>query len=139
MELWKHALNFRPRREQGHLWYQQVVDFEHLNVPIESEEDEDDDGASSEEDLNEMKEDDPEYKLKVKELREKRRQKAVEKRKRLEEKQKAQQAKMRQEGDPVLYTTRAPATGWYRMCLEPDGQEVRNEIVWLVPESRTIC
>jgi len=122
LDLWTAAQAFRPRHEEGAISHSQILDWEDLILPpVEDQEEEEEE---EEEDLDP---EDPEYKHKLAEQRERQRQRAIAKRGRMEGHRQAQQEKMREEGDPIQFTTRAPVAGWYRMCLEPVGHEVRVE------------
>ncbi|OEU18649.1 hypothetical protein FRACYDRAFT_236928 [Fragilariopsis cylindrus CCMP1102] len=45
-----------------------------------------------------------------------------------EEKKLAQLKKVRQDGEPLLYTTSAPEAGWYRMCVTSNWNQVVAEM-----------
>lgn len=113
--------SFRERGEDF-ITYSQVIDFEHLApAPEEEEEDtvpNDDDGP--------LDPNDPDIANKRKARREKQRQRFLDAKAKRDARKLEQQQKIRQDGDPVIYTAKAPSEGWYRMCVQATWYQVRN-------------
>jgi hypothetical protein len=102
------------------LRHSQVIDFEHLAPPPpedEGEEIKDDDTAA-------LDPKDPEYAEKRKARREKQRKKFLEAKEKRDQVKLEVQSKIRQDGEPVIFTTKAPAAGWYRMCVHATWYQV---------------
>jgi hypothetical protein len=114
--------NKKPAR---HLAFSEVVDFEHLNEELA-----DDELESSNDDLLKQPIDpnDPDAENKRRERREMQRKKFLEEKQKREERKLAQLAKVRQDGEPFVYTTKAPAAGWYRMCVMSSWNQVCSMI-----------
>jgi hypothetical protein len=108
---------------ENDLSFNQVVDFEHLNDEIL------DDPSASEitDDVLKTPIDpkDPNVEEKRRERRERQRQKFLEQKQKREERKMAQLQKVRQDGEPFVITKRAPAAGWYRMCVTSSWNQVR--------------
>jgi hypothetical protein len=103
-----------------HISISEVVDFEHLNVgPQEIEEfkEQADFGAKEDETLEERRE-----------RRAQQRKKALEDRERRDDKKRKQRSKVREEGEPIQKTYKAPAAGWYRFCVAGTWFQVTAEI-----------
>lgn len=118
-ELYKASETFSGRGED-YITYSEVVDFEHFAPP----EEEDDDRVQEEEeppiDIN-----DPDAAQKRKERRERQRKKFLEAKAKRDKRRLDIQKKIRQEGDPVIYTTKAVTSGWYKMCVQATWYQVR--------------
>jgi hypothetical protein len=123
VELHTHLTEFENgRKPNGHLSFSQVVDFEHLNEDIP-----DDDEARQENDdilKTPIDPNDPDADKKRRERRERQRQKFLEEKQKREERKMAQLKKVRQDGEPFVYTTKVPITGWYRMCVTSSWNQV---------------
>jgi hypothetical protein len=113
----------KPKGADTHLTFSSVVDFEHLNIPLDVEEDDDDDVH------DEVKKIDPNDPEAV-ELRRKQREKSREiflaaKEKR-DQKKLLQVRKIREDGEPFQYTAKAPSAGWYRTCVQGTWYQVSH-------------
>ncbi len=110
-------------KPENHLSYEGVVDFEHLNEDIPSDDENekvDSEGLTAPIDPN-----DPDADAKRRERRERQRQKFLDEKKKREERKMAQLKKVRQDGEPFVYTSKAPVAGWYRMCVVGAWNQVR--------------
>ena len=122
--------------------YTKVVDFEHLH-----DEDDDDDDDVEEEEPEAISPDDPDATEKRRERREKQRQAFIEAKKKREEKRLLQQKKVRDDGEPFVYTAVAPRDGWYRVCVQGTWYQVSSFFFWQLNclsliyniESQTYC
>mmetsp|Transcript_57795 Transcript_57795/g.62433 ORF Transcript_57795/g.62433 Transcript_57795/m.62433 type:complete len:392 (-) Transcript_57795:258-1433(-) len=92
------------------------------------EDDDDDDDDKTEEYSKPIDKNDPDGDKKRRERREHQRRKFLELKKKREEKKLAQLKKVRQDGEPILYTTKAPESGWYRMCVTSNWNQVVAEM-----------
>lgn len=117
LELFQASENFSGRGE-GYINYSDVVDFEHL-APVQEVEDDE-----PIEDEPPIDPNDPDASAKRKARREKQREKFLAAKAKREQRKLEQQKKIRQDGDPILYTTRAPEEGWYRMCIQATWYQV---------------
>lgn len=111
--------------ESGHykqpnsLSISETVDFEHLNLPPESE----DEAEAVSEDIPE--EETPEQR---RDRRARQRKKALEARQRKDALKLKQRQKVRAEGEPWQYTVKAPVAGWYRYCVRGTWYQVTAEL-----------
>ena len=121
LELFMAAENFRGG-EEGFVSISEVIDFEHLSLPPEEDERKQDIAA---EDEGPLDPNDPDIVQKRKERRERQRQKFLEAKEKRERKKMLLQTKVRQDGEPATVTTKAPADGWYRMCIQATWYQVR--------------
>lgn len=123
VELHKRLTEFENgRKPNGHLSFNQVVDFEHLNEDIP-----DDDEAGQENDdilKTPIDPNDPDADRKRRERRERQRQKFLEEKQKREERKMAQLKKVRQDGEPFVHTAKVPIDGWYRMCVTSSWNQV---------------
>lgn len=126
LDLFRASEEFRGRGD-GYITYSEVVDFEHLAPPEEGEE-EDDDGSEGD-DATPLDPNDPDIAQKRKERRERQRQKFLDAKAKRDARKLEIQKKVRQDGDPAIYTIKAPADGWYRMCIQATWYQVRSLIV----------
>jgi hypothetical protein len=114
------------------LSYSTVVDFEHLNsLP----EDDDDDEVADKYEEPAIDPDDPDAAEKRRERRERQREKFMEAKQKRDQRKLEQQKKIRQDGDPFVYTTKAPDSGWYKMCVQATWYQVRDYKFMENPES----
>merc|ERR1712238_251919 len=129
LELYTKAMTFSSngRKSKRALSYSQEVDFEHLNE-IDDDDDDDDDDDKTEEYSKPIDKNDPDGDKKRRERREHQRRKFLELKKKREEKKLAQLKKVRQDGEPILYTTKAPESGWYRVCVTSNWNQVVAEM-----------
>ncbi len=125
LELFTASESFNSKGE-GFITHSEVMDFEHL---APAPEEEDDDGAKEEEDEGPLDPKDPDVAQKRKERREKQRKKFMEAKAKRDQRKLELQKKIRQDGDPVIFTTKAPEAGWYRMCVHGTWYQVSNPIV----------
>mmetsp|Transcript_47029 Transcript_47029/g.114761 ORF Transcript_47029/g.114761 Transcript_47029/m.114761 type:complete len:374 (+) Transcript_47029:2-1123(+) len=109
--------------------FSEVVDFEHLNQIVAN----DDQGEESESMVDdELKQpidpNDPDVDGKRRERREKQRAKFLEQKQKREQRKLAQVKQIRQDGEPFVYTTKAPTAGWYRACVHSTWNQVVVEM-----------
>jgi hypothetical protein len=119
MPLYEGVLRLeRGSREDGMLFYSEVVDFEHLNL-----------GEPDLEDLMQLdegsEEDTPEAR---KERRAKQRKQALETRQRKEQHKALQKSKVRADGEPYMKTIRVERSGWFSFCIVASHQTITAEI-----------
>ena len=127
LELYTNANAFSSsggRNNKRALSVSREVDFEHLNEIDDDDDDDDDDDNTDDEYSKPIDKDDPGADKKRRERREHQRQKFLELKKKREGKKLAQLKKVRQDGEPILYTTKAPESGWYRMCVTSNWNQV---------------
>lgn len=98
-----------------------LVDFEHLNLGPDDEE-EDPAEVDSEEEGEEESE------TQRRERRDLSRRKALEARERRESRKRKQRSKVREEGEPYLKTVLAPTSGWYCFCIHGTWNQITAEI-----------
>lgn len=102
------------------LFVMEDVDFEHLNEILDDDTaDTHDDGLMREPILG----DDPDAEMKRMERRAKQRKRYLDNKQRKEERKLAQLKKVRQEGEPFIYTAKAPVAGWYRVCVHSNWNQ----------------
>jgi emp24/gp25L/p24 family/GOLD len=105
--------------------FSDVIDFEHLNIAEELEENDQDsgeDGAGG--DATDGSES-------IDERRHRRaaaRRVALESRERREAHKRKQRSKVRMEGEPYVHTIQVPITGWYRFCIVGSYSQITAEI-----------
>lgn len=97
----------------------EVVDFEHLNLEAEDEEELVSEPESVPEDET------PEQR---RDRRARQRRKALEARQRKDAMKLKQRQKVRAEGEPWQYTVKAPVAGWYRFCVRATWYQVTAEL-----------
>jgi hypothetical protein len=128
LELFQAGENFRGNGD-GFITHSEVIDFEHL-APAPDEEEEKTDDAS-ENDEGPLDPNDPDIAQKRKERRERQRQKFLDAKAKRDKRKLELQKKVRQDGDPAIFTTKAPAEGWYRMCVQATWYQVcRSSQPW---------
>jgi hypothetical protein len=135
LELYTKAMAFgsNGRKSKRTLSYSQEVDFEHLNEIDDDDDDDDvDDDDDDDDELSKpIDKDDPDADKKRRERRERQRKKFLDLKKKREEKKLSQLKKVRQDGEPILYTTNAPEAGWYRMCVTSNWNQVRGLYIYI--------
>ena len=102
----------------------ELVDFEHMN---ESEDEEE----MSSEDEEPIDPDDPDAVERKRAQRQKQREKFLEVKRQKERRRISQHKRILKEGEPVIYTARAPEAGWYRACVEGTWNQVRTSILFV--------
>jgi len=135
LELYKKAQNFanevKGMRRDGVINFMQEVDFEHLMDEVDDDEymdDDDDDDDDAVNDDEPIKPDDPNAQEKRRERRERQRKKFLEAKKKREEKKMKMMKRIRQDGEPLMTTKKAPQAGWYRMCVTANWNQVVAEM-----------
>lgn len=129
LELYTNGMAFSSNGRRDHnraLSVSREVDFEHLNE-IDDDDDDDDDNTDDEY-SKPIDKDDPDADKKRRGRREHQRRKFLELKKQREEKKLAQLRKVRQDGEPILYTRKVPESGWYRMCVTSNWNQVVAEM-----------
>jgi len=106
-------------KHQNSISVSEVVDFEHLNLG----EDEDDDEDATKDEIPE-----DETVEQRRERRAQQRRKALEARQRKDQRKIKQRQKVREEGEPFQKTVKAPADGWYRYCVKATWYQVTAEM-----------
>ncbi|VEU33855.1 unnamed protein product [Pseudo-nitzschia multistriata] len=106
------------------------VDFEHLNDEINDDDDDDDDDDEEEEGDDDAPIDpnDPDAARKKQERRDRQRQRYLDLKKKREAKKFTQLQQIRQDGEPVTMTHKAPRDGWYRFCVTSSWNQVIAEM-----------
>lgn len=117
----------QKRHSKLPLTYEETIDWEHLYDRIDQvmEDDvEEEEDSDQDEELLPLDPHDKDFKAKRKAQRIKQQAKEQARRARLAEYQKKQMAVAKSEGEPMMYTTSVPISGYYQMCLEPYENEV---------------
>jgi hypothetical protein len=114
---------FETSRSKLPLSFRKLVDFEHLNDAETFT------TSNSMDDDEPIDPDDPDAADKRKERRQKRREKQLDMKRRKEQKRIERQRDMRDDGDPFERTTKAPESGWYRVCVHATFNLVRDHVV----------
>mmetsp|Transcript_12145 Transcript_12145/g.34821 ORF Transcript_12145/g.34821 Transcript_12145/m.34821 type:complete len:320 (+) Transcript_12145:79-1038(+) len=122
MEIYTASEGFNSNGE-GHISHSQVMDFEHLAPAPE-----DDDETTKDDDEGPLDPLDPDIAEKRKARREKQRKKFMEAKAKREQRKLELQKKIRQDGDPIVFTTKAASPGWYRMCVQATWYQVVVEM-----------
>jgi emp24/gp25L/p24 family/GOLD len=107
-------------KDDRHIHFTETIDFEHLNIGTDDENQED----SIAEDKNEEEET-------AEQRRDRRldqRKKVLEARQRQERRKVQQRQKVRHEGEPIQWTFEAPGKGWYRYCIKATWNQVTVEM-----------
>lgn len=112
LELFTASESFHPHGEES-ISYSAVIDFEHLAPAPEEEED----IMAQTDDEGPLDPNDPDIVQKRKARRERQREKFLEAKAKRDSRKLEQQEKVRQDGEPAIYSAKAPAEGWYRMCV----------------------
>jgi len=129
IDLYTKAQEFAvDRRNRRQLSFSQEVDFEHLMDEIDDDDEfvDDDDDDDEFDDDKPINSNDPDAEKKKRERRERQRKKFLELKKKRDKKQVETMKKLRQDGEPILKTNKAPAAGWYRMCVTSNWNQVSN-------------
>ena len=126
LELYNKAMEWggNGRNSKHEISISHEVDFEHLNEDYYDDDDDDDDDDHFDDD-EAIKPDDPEADKKKRQRRERQRNRFLELKKKREQKKLEQLKKVRQDGEPVLVTKKAPRAGWYKMCVTSSWNQVR--------------
>lgn len=114
--------NNRPDPEES-VMIEQVVDFEHLNIKDQYEDEEGADDelikAAQQKDLSPSER---------KRIKDKQRKKILVKRQKQEQQRLHQHRRVREEGQPFQTTVKVPKEGWYRFCVIGTFHQVTAEI-----------
>jgi len=112
------AKSNNPDEADGVLTQEHLVDFEHLNIKDQFEEEESDDEVmkANHKDLSPSER---------KRIKDKQRKKILVKRQKQEQQRLHQHKKVREEGQPFQVTAKAPQDGWYRVCVDGAFYQVR--------------
>ena len=105
--------------EENLLVFENIVDFEHLNIKDEYEDEEDEDDEmmrANHKDLTPSER---------KRIKDKQRKKILVKRQKQEQQRLHQHRKVREEGQPFQFTKKVPHAGWYRLCIDGSFYQVR--------------
>ena len=105
--------------EENLLVFENIVDFEHLNIKDEYEDEEDEDDEmmrANHKDLTPSER---------KRIKDKQRKKILVKRQKQEQQRLHQHRKVREEGQPFQVTKKVPHAGWYRLCIDGSFYQVR--------------
>jgi hypothetical protein len=119
LELFTSSETFHSKGD-GIIRFSQVIDFEHL-APAPEEEDQDE---VEDDDEGPLDPNDPNIAEKRKARRERQRKKFMEAKEKREKRKLDLQKIIRQDGEPVLFSTKAPTAGWYRMCVHATWYQV---------------
>ena len=120
LELFTASEGFNSNGE-GYITHSEEMDFEHF-APAPEDDEED---TVKDDDEGPLDPNDPDIAEKRKARREKQRKKYMEAKAKREQKKLEVQKKLRQDGEPHLYTTKVPSAGWYRMCVQGTWTQVR--------------
>jgi len=128
LELYNKAMEWggNERNSKHEISISHEVDFEHLNEDYYDDDDDDDDDHFDDDEA--IKPDDPEADKKKRQRRERQRNRFLELKKKREQKKLEQLKKVRQDGEPVLVTKKAPRAGWYKMCVTSSWNQVVAEM-----------
>ncbi len=115
------------KREDRIINFMQEVDFEHLMDEVDDDAfmDDDDDDDDEYDDDEPIKPDEPNAEEKRRQRRERQRKKFLAAKKKREEKKAKMMNRIRQDGEPIMSTFKAPSSGWYRMCVTASWNQVR--------------
>eukprot|EP00339_Tiarina_fusa_P001948 CAMPEP_0117075412 /NCGR_PEP_ID=MMETSP0472-20121206/53167_1 /TAXON_ID=693140 ORGANISM="Tiarina fusus, Strain LIS" /NCGR_SAMPLE_ID=MMETSP0472 /ASSEMBLY_ACC=CAM_ASM_000603 /LENGTH=300 /DNA_ID=CAMNT_0004800905 /DNA_START=101 /DNA_END=1001 /DNA_ORIENTATION=- len=119
LELYEGGEQFSANGEQEVVRFKTVVDFEHLSTGT---------GDDDEEDEEPIDAKDPDALEKRRQRREKQREAFLLAKQKREEKRILQQKKLREDGEPFQYTTKATKAGWYKACVQATFTQVVAEI-----------
>jgi hypothetical protein len=121
LELYEGGEQFSGNNDQGTVRFKTVVDFEHLSTGAL---DEDDDSTVKLEEEPAIDAKDPDALEKRRQRREKQRESFLLAKQNREEKRILQQKKLREDGEPFQYTTKATGAGWYKTCVQATWTQV---------------
>ena len=110
-------------KDERHIHFTETVDFEHLNIGTDDDE--------NQEDAISGKSDNSEEDATAEQRRDRRqdqRKKVLEARQRQEQRKIQQRQKVRHEGEPIQWTFEAPGKGWYRYCITATWNQVTVEM-----------
>ena len=126
LELYNKGQQFAPnKKNRKQLIISEQVDFEHLNDEVDDDDDDiDDDSDDAFDDDEPIDPNDPDADKKRRERRDRQRQRFVDLKKKRETKRLEMLKKIRQDGEPILNTQKAPEAGWYRMCVTSNYNQV---------------
>jgi len=117
------------RKRRNQLMVIEEVDFEHLSDEIDDDDDyDDDDDDDAYDDDVAISPDDPDADKKRRDRRERQRKRFLDLKKKREKKRIETLKKIRQDGEPISNTKKAPEAGWYRMCVKSAWNQVSAEM-----------
>jgi len=129
LELYNKGQQFAPnKKNRRQLLVSEEVDFEHLNDEVDDDDDEIDDDDDVIDDDEPIDNNDPEAEKKRRERRDRQRERFKKLKLKRETKRLEMLKKIRQDGEPVLDTRKAPEDGWYRMCVTSNWNLVVAEM-----------
>lgn len=107
-----------------------VADFEHLNDEIDDDDefDDDDDDDDAFHDDEPLHPEDPDFEAQKRSRRDRQRKKFLLSKKKRDDKKLKQLKKIRQDGEPISLTKKAPDSGWYKMCVTATWNQVTAEM-----------
>ena len=117
-------LFYPDKGDRNTLFIKEEVDFEHLVDDVDDDDNYDDDDDDNYDDDAPIKEDDPEREKKKLERRDRQRKKFIELKKKREAKKIAALKAIKEWGEPIENTKKAPKAGWYRMCVIANYNQV---------------
>ena len=120
IDLYNKGQEFSPDTgNRNTLLIKEDVDFEHLVDDVDDDDhyDDDDDDDDQYDDDTPIKQDDPDREKKKLERRDRQRKKFVELKMKREAKKIAALKAIKEWGEPIENTKKAPKAGWYRMCV----------------------
>lgn len=121
-------LFYPDKGDRNTLFIKEEVDFEHLVDDVDDDDNYDDDDDDNYDDDAPIKEDDPEREKKKLERRDRQRKKFIELKKKREAKKIAALKAIKEWGEPIENTKKAPKAGWYRMCVIANYNQVVAEM-----------
>jgi hypothetical protein len=104
--------------------FEQVMDFEHLNAASSEGDDDSENNNTPVEKDTPLDPNDPEAAEKRRKRRENQREHFLAAKQKRDQKRLLKQKKIREDGDPFLYTVTAPVAGWYRVCVQGTWYQV---------------
>lgn len=107
-----------------HIHFTETVDFEHLNIGTDDDENHED-AIIEDRSANGEEEENAEQR---RDHRQEQRKKVLEARQRQERRKVQQRQKVRHEGEPMQWTFEAPGKGWYRYCIKATWNQVTVEM-----------
>lgn len=134
MEMYQGGELFHSNRDKEAIRFKNVVDFEHLSTGGDKDEDADEQLMKID-DETPIDPKDPDAMEKRRKRREQQREAFLIAKQKREEKRILQQKKLREDGEPFQYTTKAPRSGWYRTCVTATWTQVRTKKLELFPKS----
>jgi len=134
IEIYNNGQNFansvRSKNKADIINFMQEVDFEHLMDEVDDDAfmDDDDDDDDEYDDDAPIKADEPNAEEKRRQRRERQRKKFLEAKKKREETKAKMMKRIRQDGEPIMTTYKAPQSGWYRMCVTASWNQIVAEM-----------